>query len=473
MLLACALPAASAAALGSEGEPITEPDFSIDLTQGAVLSTSRVTGLAGAATALAEGVEGGLSNPAAVAARSAGSVDFWDYWLAFGVTYPFQNGDFFNSGGYVSDDAESDNFLFLNTGAYLQLFGLGLGVNMEVLQVLVRSGDEAADRAVRLQLVTSHVQAGYLLFDGQLALAGGLQILRQRAVTELADRERRRSDVQTGYGSELGVLIRPNGAHWRVGAGLYSQIKTSYQHTRDANPQLPFVEPEYAVRPWRGNVGFAYQFGKRPLNPRFTYVEEHAREPLRALDARERQARLEHERAMGELRRSDRPDRHAQQAEAQRAYEDQVLLLEAERAAVRKRAWRELRAGLRTDWSRQYLLVAAELSFAGRVTNGVGVESFLAQTVQRSGERVSVTPRIGVESEVWATRLKLRAGCYVEPTRFAESLPRPHGTFGFDLRVFQWDVFRIWPEDYLWQVSGALDVTKDYQAFSLGLGGWY
>ena len=48
-----------------------------------------------------------------------------------------------------------------------------------------------------------------------------------------------------------------------------------------------------------------------------------------------------------------------------------------------------------------------------------------------------------------------------------------HGTFGCDIRVLRWDVFRIWPEDYWWQITVAFDLTRDYHAFSAGIGGWY
>jgi hypothetical protein len=279
-----------------------------------------------------------------------------------------------------------------------------------------------------------------------------------------------RSNVSTGYGGELGMLIRPNGKQWRIGAGLYSVVKSPYE--ADAKPDETFVEPEYAVRPWRGNVGFAYQFGKRPLNPRFTYVEEHARKPLHELDVRVARARLEHQRALDQLRHGASGNGDLQRV-AEREYKDQMQLLEAERAAVRKRAWRELRSGMRTGWSRRYVLLATEMSFAGRVHNGVGVESFLAQTVQRSGERISITPRLGLESEVWPTHVRMRAGSYVEATRFEETHARPHATFGVDVRLLNWDVFRIWPEDYLWQLSAALDVSREYNSFSVGFNGWY
>jgi hypothetical protein len=118
-------------------------------------------------------------------------------------------------------------------------------------------------------------------------------------------------------------------------------------------------------------------------------------------------------------------------------------------------------------------LLTADLWLNGRVTNGVGVESLLFQTVQRSGEKITVSPRLGFETEVWPKRMKIRAGTSLEPTRFAESSPRLHGTLGFDINVLKWNVFGLWPEDYRWQIQVALDVARAYGAFSVGIGGWY
>lgn len=475
LLWLAASPRPGAAQLGPDGSAITESNYSVDLSQGPVLSATRVTGLAGAFAALAEGLEGGLSNPASVAARTAASADWWDYWVALSITYPFDTGDFYNSGEFLNQntEAKSDSFLFLNTGGYLQLLELGVGMNIEITQITAHANDDE-DRVLRVQLVTNHVQLGYLFLDGQLAVGAGLQILRERMVADLPDDPRKKLNANVGFGAEAGVLIRPNNAHWRVGAGLFSSVKTKYRASEQVEQAaLSFAVPEYAVRPWRGSLAFAYQFGKRPLNPRFTYVERRAAGELRELDERARRTRSAHAQKLAQLRREVGADAVARIAAEEREFAEENKLLEAERAAVRKLAWRSLRAGVRRLWPRRYLLLTSEVSFNGKVANGVGLESFIAQSVQRSGEHVSVTPRIAAESEVWPTHIKVRAGTYYEPTRFRTTDGRLHGTFGFDIRLFNWDVFRIWPEDYLWQISAAVDLSRDYQAFSTGIGGWY
>jgi hypothetical protein len=69
--------------------------------------------------------------------------------------------------------------------------------------------------------------------------------------------------------------------------------------------------------------------------------------------------------------------------------------------------------------------------------------------------------------------MKVRVGSYVEPTRFATSAARLHTTFGIDINVLKWNVFGLWPDDYRWQISASFDIAAEYQAVSLGIGGWY
>ena len=207
------LPASAEGQLGPDGSPITTSNYTVDLTRGVVISTSRVVGLSGAATSLAQGVEGGLQNPAAVAYRGPQWPDWYDYWLAFGLTYPFQSGDFYNSGRVVGDTgAVSDNTFFLIPGAYFQMWNLGIGLTID--SQFIKLGGVAnpvtmQEETLRLRFTTFHIQAGYGFFDGQLILGGGLRILRQRTFQSrevISD-----GDVYQalGLGAEVGVMIGP------------------------------------------------------------------------------------------------------------------------------------------------------------------------------------------------------------------------------------------------------------------------
>ncbi|MFO0694721.1 MAG: hypothetical protein U0230_14260 [Polyangiales bacterium] len=466
--------------LGPEGTPITTSDYSVDFTRGPVLSSSRATGLSGAFSSIAEGAEGGLTNPAAVANRYNASADSWDYWLALGFTYPIENGDFFNSGNYLDKTASlpASSFFFLNPGAYLQLKQLGFGLDLDITQATIRGtpAGSTQEQFVKLSFITNHVQVGYLFWDGQLSIGGGLQVVREFITGGVTGQPGDQLYNTSGFGGEVGVLLRPNDRQWRLGAGYYSGVRTRARGDASSTGDIMagnLYLPASSLKPMQGSLSFAYQFGSRPLNPRWTYVDEHAHEALAAIDRREELARRSHDERMAEIRATDGTDFLTRLSEEEHDFEEQTRLFEVERAAVRKQAWRDLRAQVRTGWPRRYLLLVSELTFTGRVPDGVGVESFLLQTVQRSGERVTFTPRIAVESEVWPQHMKLRTGFYLEPTRFAESNPRLHWTFGFDVKLFRWDVFRVWPEDYLWQLIAALDVTTGYSAFSLGIGGWY
>jgi hypothetical protein len=417
--------------LGPEGSPIATSDYAVDFTRGTVLSASRVTGLSGAFSAIAEGAEGGLTNPASVAVRSAGSVDFWDYWLALGFTYPFENGDYYNDGNVVAKP-EGSSFFFLNPGAYLQLWNVGFGIDVDIQSASVRTAkdENGQERELRLDVIATHYQVGSLFFDGNLVVGGGMQVLREQASGGSTGERLDKLLGNTGFGGEVGVLIRPNFKQWRVGASLYSSVKASPRSERKDIVAESLYLPQQAVRPWTGSLAFAYQFGKRPFNPRFVHTDQ-----------------------LADALQKDVPG--------------------VERDALKEATWWHLRNRMRNGWTRRYLLLTTELTLTGRVDNAVGVSSFLAGVVQRSGERITVTPRVAIETEPWPKWVKVRSGMYVEPSRFRGINARVHTTAGLDIRLFRWNVFGIWPDDYLWQVSAAIDVTEDYAAFSTSIGGWY
>ena len=64
----------------------------------------------------------------------------------------------------------------------------------------------------------------------------------------------------------------------------------------------------------------------------------------------------------------------------------------------------------------------------------------------------------------------LRAGSYLEPSRYRTGETRLHATGGFDLRVLRWSVFGLFDESTLFRVSLALDGARDYFGWSIGAG---
>lgn len=115
------------------------------------------------------------------------------------------------------------------------------------------------------------------------------------------------------------------------------------------------------------------------------------------------------------------------------------------------------------------LTIAIDMAFTGAVPNGYGMEAFAAKQLQQSGRSTVVTPRLGLESEVIPGWLRLRAGTYLEPSRFPETDARWHATGGFEVRVV---AFRLLGQERRVQVSGAADVASRYQNVGFSIGFW-
>jgi hypothetical protein len=86
---------------------------------------------------------------------------------------------------------------------------------------------------------------------------------------------------------------------------------------------------------------------------------------------------------------------------------------------------------------------------------------------------VGLSPRLGLESEVIAERLILRAGSYLEPARSGFANARVHATFGGDIKLFHWDVFGLIREFDGWTFSTAVDGAKNYLNTSFSIVFWH
>jgi hypothetical protein len=246
-------------------------------------------------------------------------------------------------------------------------------------------------------------------------------------------------------GPEAGVLFAPRSLPMRFAlTGRYKMTPNAASNTddvitdADGSKYLPRADggrwymPESIEYPWEIEAGFALQLGPRPLNTQF--VNTHAPPP-------------------GD------PDAGPYPNKAIRA--QRIKNLE-ERAKARYRAL-----------PREKYLLLASLLVSGPVVNGVGVESFLVRTVARSGKTVSITPRVGAEIEPFPNVVQLRAGSYLEPSRFEGGSYRPHGTFGFDLRLFEWNVLGLVADDTSWRIGGSVDVSRAYFSWGITAGLWH
>lgn len=474
----------AAGPLGGNRQPITTSAYSIDLYQGAVSAGNRVMGLGGAYVAIAEDVDGDLQNPAAPAVRPYFSIEDFDYWLGLGLTFPagVSRIDFFNSGSETGFRGRSDEPIFFTPALNLQWGTFGVGMIAELSSYgfqngAARAATQERGTSIDAELQTYHLQFANSFFEGQLIAGVGIRYLTMTLDATLASGDTQTLFDTSGSGIEMGFVFRPNLQPFRIGAAFRTAIDTQPSFSRNLLPTAdgdivvsnggPMLYlPERVSLPWDVNVGAAVQIGKRPLNPLWRTVEQVAERDALRFRLRELDRNQERQRRLAEARTPS--ERAAVEREL-----DREERLDTERLARAYAAARQALADSFAEVGRTYLLLSASLLVSGRVRDAVGVESFLDQVVNRSGASVVFSPRLGAEAEIWENRLKTRGGVYIEPTRFATSSPRTHVTLGMDLRLFRWNVFGLWPDDFMWQVGGSLDMSRRYFTWGLSIGGWY
>lgn len=481
-LLALAKPALADGPLGANGAPIRTSDYAVDLSGGPVLAGSRALGLAGAYVAIAEGVDGNSFNPAAPAVRAAWSSTHVDYDASLGLMFPgtLASTDFYNTGRGRTDLRQSDprEFTLLAPSANLQIGPWGAGLGLELFRYgLLRQPDPTLggeEEVIRAQFSTVRTFLARAVDDGQIVGGIGLHVTALDVTTkdEIVSRE---GNVFTTRGVSLegGLLWRPTGERFRLGVAVRAPVTTDVDARgravggdivlRDpASPNAIWL-PRRVKRPWSADVGVAVQLGPRPLNVAWLDPVLVMRRVDAYLEARQakRETRRERAERLGPDALESTELELAREDEADERYRDQQ---------------RERLDGLLhhryTGMPRRYLLLCAALHADGDVASSVGVESFLQGYVDHSGERVTLTPRFGAETEAIPTWLKLRGGTYLEPTRFRGSSPRLHGTFGFDTRLFDFDLFGLLHEDDALALGGAIDGARQYLGWAVSLGIW-
>ncbi len=462
--LLCSARARAAGPLGAKGDPIQTSAYAIDLFQGPVLASSRVTSLGGSYAGIAEGVEGGQLNPAAHAVRVPWSIDWFDYDWTLGFTLPssLANTDFDNNG---TPGFSYDSFRFMTLGANMQTGAWAFGILTDA-QTYHLAGMESVDANLpnlRVDLMRARAHIARAWFGGQLVVGAGFRMVTMSFTASkdpMSDQEDDRELFNTtGAAPEVGAIWAPSRLPLR--AGITGRLQTRSE-TDLASETKPNAEgdillgsmylPEHVELPWEVEAGFSWQFGKRRLNLPWINPRDVVA-PLTAEINRARAARLR-------ARVSEAAERKA------RALEDDRM--RASRADARSRLQARYRA-----MPRQKLLVSASLLVTGPTSNAVGLESFLRQQVDRSGRRVSFTPRLGVETELVPELLMVRAGTYLEPSRFRAANARLHGTAGFDLRLFAWRVFGLFEEGTAWRAGAFLDATRGYLGWGASVGVWH
>lgn len=368
--------------------------------------------------AIADDSEGVAINPASSALRLPYSWNQWDYGLgidiAVGAWLP--KNDWYNQGG--AEGAGESTALFGSVAAVLYHEHAGLGVSAE-------AQSNAASRQDRIQGIDSdfganfgivHASLAHGFLDGQLLLGVG-----PRLVGMSFDRHGSGSGPLStaGVGYELGAVYKPQVGQYRLAAAFKSPI--------DARLSDDTTGFERFHVPWQLALGAAYQFGARPLNPPFVTAKKFARRS----------------------RSSGEPSK----AEIERAREQ--LFERYQRLQHR------------------YLLVSAELSIIEGDADHLGIERLWTEPDDASASRPILSPRIGLESELIKQRLRLRVGSYYEAERIDLAPARVHGTGGFDLGLFDWNVFGLVDRFDRWQLSVAADAARAYLSTSFSVGFWH
>jgi hypothetical protein len=384
----------------------------LDAGRGLITGSTRRIGLGGAFVALADDSEGVAINPASVAVRLPYSFSPWDYGLGADVAIGawLPENDIYNQPTSNEDSVQS-SALFGSLHANVYYLHAGLGISAEAQRNAGARSDRAQgiDTDLAANFGMVHLNLAYGFLDGQLLLGAGPRIVGMSF-------ERESSSglfSKAGAGYAAGIVIKPKVVQFRVAAAYKSHIEAELPGEA-GNPPGTFEVP------WEAALGFAYQFGRRPFNPPLVTAVQMARS------------------------QTGKPE--PTPSEIKRA-EDELFE-------------RYLRL------QRRYVLISSELSLiegGGKLGfSGLGADS---------GPIVS--PRLGVESEIIAHHLRLRAGTYYEPALVDDSTPRVHGTGGLDVRLFRWDVFGLIDRFDYWELSLAVDAARAYLNTSFSIGFWH
>ncbi|PIE05941.1 MAG: hypothetical protein CSA75_02125 [Sorangium cellulosum] len=475
MLLFILCAVAEGVADAQPGEPISTNRYNVEVFQGPVLAPQHVTGLAGAYTAFAEGVDGIPANPAAAAVRKPYSFDSFDWDLSAGLSFPatFRHTDFDNDGniGFFYDD-----FIFYNAGGMLQWGSAGGGILGDAQTYnITPNALSLLDPKSELNVRRVDASVGWAFWNHQFVVGVGVRVIWLNVQNSTFEHGTDTLVSMSGMAPQFGALIRPDFEPWRLGLTYRAAVRGEV-----ADPEAGTIGTDGVRRaaglaiphsihvPWEVRAGFSIQLGPRPLNPSWLNPVSQEQE------ARERVATLRKERSRAKTRELDAiadPTSRARRASVlnqEEAYlrqkEEQQLekLVERMRSERRARYW---------NWPRPYILIVAEALITGPSPNAVSMESFLSQRAKRAGQDYSVTPRLGLEGEPVVEHIKSRIGTYIEPSRFRGRNYRQHFTFGIDVRMFELRAWGLLNGHY--RISAMADLAPRYESFGLSLGIWH
>lgn len=439
--------------------PITDNAYSVQIFQGPILTTNRITGLGGAYAGYAEGVDGADANAAAPAVREPFSTRWVDVDTTFSLLLPgfFAGTDFFNAGPQSS--LRTTEAVYANLGGQLQVgaFGTALTADVQTLRLPRPDGD------VLLRMGRARALAAYGFFDGQLVVGMGL-----RAVGIQLEQAGHGTLLLTGSAApEAGLLVRRDDEPWRLGLTVRAPV-VSHPTRGDVGvaSAAGLVLPQEVILPAELEAGFSLQVGPRPLNPRWANPHEEQASARREVAAARAARTQAHEAA---VRLASDP--RGRRAELERE-EDALRGVEDARLDRTAQALLETRRARYANWPRARLMLVTSLVITPPVNRSVSIASFFDQRLAPYGSSWSLAPHFGVEGEPIPNRLTMRLGGYLEPSRADGGDARQHFTFGADLKLWALP-FGPSVRDTIWKLTASMDVAPRYSNWGLGLGVWH
>ncbi len=427
---------------------------------------------------MAEATDGTAVNAAAPAVREPFSYDWTDIDVDIDFSLPGgYNGTDFDNRGQKADPKLVDrvnNFLFAHAAAQLQLGEFGTAFTSELLRYNLTPSTGGTPGFV-LNYARFHLTAAYGFFGNQFAIGAGVRAVALQLGQDGGGQPSSTVLTMAGVAPQAGFVFKPDNRAWRIGATIRAPVSASTlggdNSTRDSSGVVhagPFDLPSRVVAPWELEVGIAYQLGARPLNPPWLNPYDQERPlRLRTMAARKKRAREQATEldATPSLRRPEVASDIAREELAIREVEDAQL----EQDAIRLKAVRRARE---LNWPREHILLLASILVTGASDSAVALEGFLEQKREIVGSTASFSPRVGVESEPLVNWLRVRAGSYLEPSRFVDGHARQHFTFGGDVRLLPFDLFGITPGQ-TWRFTVSADLAPRYSNFGFGVAAWH
>ena len=394
----------SVLATRARAQSSTEEPRTIDTVRGTIRGSTRFIGLGGAFVAIADDTEGVAINPASAAVRLPYSWDAFSFsfGIDIGIATWLPKNDIYNA------PQGTGGSLFGSFAVLANYRHAGFGLAAEAEQ---NAATGKAQQGLSTKLTANfglmHPALAYGYFDGQLQLGAGLRML------GFSFGGGKGGALTAGIGYTAGFIVKPKAQQFRVGVAIEQPINAEVAGVDGAAPTMVHV-------PWTAAFGFAYQFGRRPLNPRFETAKDRARARAGG-----------HEPSKGELEKAEKE-----------------LFDEFQK----EQTW--------------YLLLSTELAL-------IEGSSGVALGGSPGLNRTLISPRMGLETEIIPRYLRLRAGSYLELATTEDGHSRLHGTGGVDIKLFEWSVFGlVKPFDY-WQLSLAADGARSYLNTSFSIGFWH